>query len=230
MKITFDKVSKNFALQAVVSDVSLTIDSGEFVAVTGPSGCGKSTLLNLIAGLETASQGRVLVGPTDMGQVRPGARDRFRLETMGFVFQFFHLLPTLNVLENACLPAFEKFPKQTRSLGEEARRLLEQLGLGADLHKYPRQLSGGMQSRAGFARAILMRPKVMLADEPTGSLDSASGEALMAALVDFHRSHNSTLVLVTHDQKAATMANRRLHMLDGRINSQRESQPVDGGK
>lgn len=217
MKIVFENVSKSFAAQPVLSSVSLAIESGEFVAVTGPSGCGKSTLLNLIAGLETASQGRVLVGPMDMGQVRPDARDGFRLETMGFVFQFFHLLPTLNVLENVCLPAFEKFPKQTRSLDKEARRLLEQLGLGADLHKYPRQLSGGMQSRAGFARAILMRPQVMLADEPTGSLDSVSGESLMAALVEFHRSHNSTLVLVTHDSSAANMATRRLPMLDGQL-------------
>jgi ABC-type lipoprotein export system ATPase subunit len=230
MNIVFDRVSKNFASQAVVSDVSLTIDSGEFVAVTGPSGCGKSTLLNLIAGLETASQGRILVGPTDMGQVRPGARDRFRLETMGFVFQFFHLLPTLNVLENVCLPMFEKFPKQTRSLGDEARRLLDKLGLGADLHKYPRQLSGGMQSRAGFARAMLMRPRVMLADEPTGSLDSVSGESLMAALVDFHRSHDCTLVLVTHDQKAAAMATRRLHMLDGRIDGQIDNHSGNGAE
>jgi ABC-type lipoprotein export system ATPase subunit len=217
--VVLDGVAKSFNFQPVLSGISIGVPAGSFVSLSGPSGCGKSTLLNLIAGLEAPSQGRVVVDDRDLSLMALRQRDQFRLQTTAFVFQFFHLLPTLTVLENVCLPAFEKWQDKTlrQQVEAKAREMLERLGLIKDLNKFPRELSGGMQSRVGFVRAILLEPKLLLADEPTGSLDRASGAKLLDELQDYHARSGCTLFLVTHDQDAAARAPHRVALLDGRI-------------
>jgi ABC-type lipoprotein export system ATPase subunit len=201
----------------VLHSLSFEVPAGTFVSVQGPSGCGKSTLLNLFSGLDVPNEGRVLVGSQSLSELSPPKRDNFRLQNMAFVFQFHHLLPTLNVLENVCFAAFEKQNKSRLEIVEEAKELLCHLDLGTAFSKMPSQLSGGMQARVGFARALLAKPRVLFADEPTGNLDSHSGEALLGLLCDYQKSSSCTLVLVTHDPAAAQRASLQLHLKDGRL-------------
>ncbi len=197
-----------------LNGVSLTVEEGEFTAVMGPSGSGKSTLLNLIAGLDRPSSGSVIVGGSDLGRMGEAALARFRRDHIGFVFQFFHLLPNLTALENVLIPAQLK---STTSAEARGRELLDELGIGEVADRYPARLSGGQQQRVAIARALINQPTLMLADEPTGALDTRSGDQVMELLMEVHR-RGQTILLVTHDAKLATRyAARVISVLDGKI-------------
>ena len=197
-----------------LNGVSLTVEDGEFTAVMGPSGSGKSTLLNLIAGLDRPSSGTVTVAGTDLASLGEGGLARFRRDRIGFVFQFFHLLPNLTALENVLIPAQLKRHESAEAPG---RKLLAQLGIQELADRYPARLSGGQHQRVAIARALINQPTLLLADEPTGALDTRSGEQVMDLLVELHR-QGQTILLVTHDAKLATRhAPRVVSMMDGRI-------------
>ncbi len=197
-----------------LNGVSLTVEEGEFTAVMGPSGSGKSTLLNLIAGLDRPSSGSVIVGGSDLGRMGEAALARFRRDHIGFVFQFFHLLPNLTALENVLIPAQLK---STTSAEARGRELLDELGIGEVADRYPALLAGGQQQRVAIARALINQPALLLADEPTGALDTRSGDQVMELLMEVHR-RGQTILLVTHDAKLATRyAARVISVLDGKI-------------
>jgi putative ABC transport system ATP-binding protein len=197
-----------------LNGVTLTVDEGEFTAVMGPSGSGKSTLLNLIAGLDRPSAGSVVVAGTDLSRLGEAGLARFRRDGIGFVFQFFHLLPSLTVLENVLIPAQLR---SSVSAEKRGRELLKQLGIEATADRYPAKLSGGQQQRVAIARALINQPKLLLADEPTGALDTKSGDQVMELLVQLHL-RGQTILLVTHDAKLATRHTARVvSVMDGRI-------------
>ena len=197
-----------------LNGVSLTVEEGEFTAVMGPSGSGKSTLLNLIAGLDRPTSGSVQVAGSDLGQMGETALARFRRDHIGFVFQFFHLLPNLTVLENVLIPAQLKSRVSAETRGRE---LLSQLGIVELADRYPAKLSGGQQQRVSIARALINEPTLLLADEPTGALDTRNGDEVMELLRQLHR-QGKTILLVTHDAKLATRyAARVISVVDGRI-------------
>ncbi len=201
-------------MTGALNGVSLTVEEGEFTAVMGPSGSGKSTLLNLIAGLDRPTSGSVTVGGSDLGRMGEAALARFRRDHIGFVFQFFHLLPNLTVLENVLIPAQLRSRTSAEARGRE---LLEQLGIAEVANRYPAKLSGGQQQRVAIARALINQPSLLLADEPTGALDTRSGDQVMELLMALHR-QGQTILLVTHDAKLATRyAARVISVLDGRI-------------
>jgi putative ABC transport system ATP-binding protein len=202
--------------QTALSSVSLTIPTGQFAAVMGPSGSGKSTLLNMIAGLDRPTQGEVQVDGVNVNRLGEAALARYRRAKLGFVFQFFNLLDRLTVLDNILLPA-QLVGLKPRVAQERAHTLLAQLGIAEKARAYPSRLSGGERQRVAIARALINQPAVLLADEPTGALDSRSGEAVMDMLAQIHRD-GQTVLLVTHDAKlAASYASRVLTMRDGRI-------------
>ncbi len=197
-----------------LDDVTLTVERGEMVAVMGPSGSGKSTLLNLIGALDRPTEGQVLVNGQDLARVRD--LDAFRARTVGFVFQLHNLLPTLTAQENVEVPMLGQ-PISARERKQRARELLERVGLGHRLHHLPGQLSGGERQRVAIARALANHPPLILADEPTGSLDSQSGAEIMALLQSLNREQGVTIVVVTHDPRVARSTRRILTMRDGRI-------------
>jgi putative ABC transport system ATP-binding protein len=230
--ISLDKVSRTYGDGATavpaLRDVSTEIRAGSFVAIVGPSGSGKSTMLNLLGALDRPSAGRVTVAGVDLGALDDDGRTIFRRDRLGFVFQFFNLLPTLTALENVALPArlAGRDAKQTRA---RAGELLERVGLAERSAHTPEKLSGGEMQRVAVARALMMDPPVVLADEPTGNLDTKTGETVLALLrgaVDAAR----TVVLVTHDSKIAARAERVLRIVDGRIveDAKPEAYPADG--
>jgi len=195
----------------ILKGINLEIKSGETVAVVGASGSGKSTLLGLLAGLDEASSGRVVIGGTELGLLDEDGRAAFRAEQIGFVFQSFQLLPALTALENVMLPLELKGQADAR---EQARYFLERVELGSRLDHYPRQMSGGEQQRVAIARAFAARPAILFTDEPTGNLDSRTGDHIVDLLFELNQEHGTTLVLVTHDHKLADRCQRRLE-LDG---------------
>ena len=198
----------------VLTDVSLEVPAGQFLAIAGPSGSGKSTLLGLIAGLDQPTAGRIEVAGVDITGLDEDALARFRRDHVGYVFQSFHLLPTLTAQENVAVPL-----ELTGEAGAAARAatLLAEVGLTERAHHYPVQLSGGEQQRVAVARAMARRPALLLADEPTGNLDSATGKQIIELLVGLNRRLGSTLVLVTHDTALAAHADRVVTLRDGRI-------------
>ena len=197
-----------------LNGVSLTVEEGEFTAIMGPSGSGKSTLLNLVAGLDRPSSGSVTVGGTDLASLGEAGLARFRRDRIGFVFQFFHLLPNLTVLENVLIPA--QLKGRGSAVAPAAKRLA-QLGIEDLADRYPARLSGGQQQRVAIARALINQPTLLLADEPTGALDTKSGDQVMELLAEVHR-QGQTIILVTHDAKLATRHTARVvSMMDGRI-------------
>src|SRR5713226_4559815 len=198
----------------VLADVSLDVPAGRFLAIAGPSGSGKSTLLGLIAGLDRPTSGSITVAGVEITGLGEDALARFRRDTIGYVFQSYHLIPTLTALENAAVPL--ELAGDADALAR-ARALLEEVGLGDRAHHYPAQLSGGEQQRVAVARAIARRPKLLLADEPTGNLDSATGKQIIELLVALNRNRASTLVLVTHDPALAAYADRIVTLRDGRV-------------
>jgi len=200
--------------QSPWSELSMTVDGGEFVALLGANGSGKSTLLNLVAGLDRPTSGRVVVAGSDLGQMGEAALARFRRDRIGFVFQFFHLLPNLTVLENVLIPAQLRSRESAEVPG---RKLLSQLGIEDLADRYPARLSGGQQQRVAIARALINQPTLLLADEPTGALDTRSGDQVMELLAELHR-HGQTILLVTHDAKLATRhVARVISVMDGVI-------------
>ncbi len=197
-------------------DLNLTIAPGEFVALVGPSGSGKSTLLNLLGGLDRPTAGELWLNGTPLHSVDDGARTRHRKEQVGFIFQSFNLLPRLTALENVAVPLMlAGVPRAAREA--RARALLERVGLGHRLDHYPTELSGGEQQRTAVARALVHNPDLILADEPTGNLDSATGESIMTLLQDLNREQGITLVVVTHDLDVAAYADRIVRLRDGEI-------------
>ncbi|MBN1399930.1 MAG: ABC transporter ATP-binding protein [Anaerolineae bacterium] len=198
-----------------LDDVSLAIGAGEFVAIVGPSGSGKSTLLNLMAGIDKPTEGEVWVCGARIDNMDENSLARWRGRTIGIVFQFFQLLPTLTVLENVILPVHLRH-LWSRPSPARAVALLEAVGMVEHAHKLPSELSGGEKQRVALARALMNEPPLILADEPTGNLDSATGERIVQLLVDQHKQGRS-IILVTHEERLAALASRRIHMLDGRI-------------
>jgi len=198
----------------VLNGVSFTVDDGESVALLGPSGSGKTSLLMLIAGLERATAGIVRVADDDLGAMSEDALARFRARTMGIVFQSFHLVPTMTALENVAIP-LELAGRDDAF--DRARDRLAEVGLAARLSHYPGELSGGEQQRVALARAFALGPRLLLADEPTGNLDRATGETVIRLLFDLATDNGTTLFLVTHDEALAERCGRLLRLSDGRI-------------
>jgi putative ABC transport system ATP-binding protein len=194
--------------------LDLTIDRGRVVAITGPSGSGKSTLLGLLAGLDSPSTGHVVVDGVDITTLDEDSLARLRGTRIGFVFQFFHLLPSLTALENVLVPMEIAGVANARG---RARELLVEVGLAERGHHYPSQLSGGEQQRVAIARALANEPPIVLADEPTGNLDSGTGHSIIELLLDVNRTRKTTLVLVTHDPELAAMADVSIALRDGRV-------------
>src|SRR6266566_2737774 len=200
-------------ITGALNGVSLAVEKGEFTAIMGPSGSGKSTLLNLVAGVDRPTSGTVIVGGTDLGKLGEAGLARFRRDHIGFVFQFFYLLPNLTAFENVLIPAQLK----GNDASGRARELLDRLGIKEVADKYPARLSGGQQQRVAIARALINHPPLLLADEPTGALDTHSGEQVLELLGQLHR-EGQTILLVTHDAKIATRnAERVLSVVDGKI-------------
>ena len=211
------KVYGDGASVRALDGVSLRVDPGEFLAVCGPSGSGKTTLLNLIGTLDRPTSGEVWVNGVDVSGLRGDALADFRRENIGFVFQLFNLVPWLTALENAMLPLLPYRRGLRFDLEERARRLLEVVGLSGRMGHLPGELSGGEQQRVAIARALVNRPRLVLADEPTGNLDSASGEGIMELLRRLNEEHGVTVVLVTHDERIAAHADRTVHLRDGKL-------------
>ena len=198
----------------ILHPLDLRIESGRVVAITGPSGSGKSTLLGLLAGLDAPSTGRIFIDEADITAMSEDELARFRGRRIGFVFQFFHLLPSLTAYENARVPLEIA---GTPGAGARADALLSEVGLGARRHHYPSQLSGGEQQRVAIARALANDPAILLADEPTGNLDSATGQQVIDLLIDVNRRRHTTVILVTHDPELAARADTTIALRDGRV-------------
>jgi len=201
----------------ILSDVSLEVRAGEAVAIVGVSGSGKSTLLGLLAGLDTPSTGSVDIDGHDLHALDEDGRAALRGRMVGFVFQSFHLLPAMTALENAMLPLELAGASEAEA---PARAMLARVGLGDRLHHYPRQLSGGEQQRVAIARAFVTRPKLLFADEPTGSLDAEAGDSVIDLVFELNRSYGTTLVMVTHDEHLAQRCGRVIRLVAGRIATQ----------
>ncbi len=198
----------------ILHPLTTTIPKGSFVAIVGPSGSGKSTLLGLLAGLDAPSSGSVWIDGVEITRLGEDALASLRGEKIGFVFQLFHLIPSLTAYENVAVPMEIR---GLQNAGARARALLEEVGLTGRAHHYPSQLSGGEQQRVALARALANDPPIVLADEPTGNLDSTNGRHIMQLLQQIHRTRGTTLILVTHDAELAAMADSRITMRDGRV-------------
>ena len=201
---------------SILDDIALDIPSKQFLAIVGPSGSGKSTLLGLIAGMDAPTAGTIQLDGCDLTTLSEDELARLRREKVGYVFQSFHLIPTLTARENVSVPLELAGDPEAEN---KADVLLQAVGLEARGHHYPAQLSGGEQQRVAVARAFANRPAILLADEPTGNLDTATGQQVIELLIRLNRDHGSTLVLVTHDPELAACADRVVRLLDGRIAS-----------
>ena len=200
-----------------LSGVSLSIKEGEFVAIVGPSGSGKSTLLHLIAGLDKPSYGEVIVQKKDLAKTSDSVLSKYRNRTIGFIFQEFHLLSHLSILENVKVPLMFASHEEKASHEKKASELLEDLGLGERLHHKPHEISGGQKQRVAIARALINTPKIILADEPTGNLDSVTGKSILDLLKKIHKQKKLTLIIVTHDREIAKAAQRVIEIKDGKL-------------
>jgi putative ABC transport system ATP-binding protein len=218
--VHLDRVSKEYRegeeSRRVLRETSVSFPEGEIVAIRGRSGSGKSTLLNLIAGIDVPTGGEVWVAGACLSRMSPAARTVFRRDQLGFIFQFFNLIPTLSVLENVQLPA-ELGGDAPETAAAKARALLEEVGLGAREGAFPDRLSGGEQQRVAVARALVRGPRLLLADEPTGNLDDATGRSVMALLERVSRGQGRSLVLVTHSAAVAAAADRAFTIDDGHV-------------
>ena len=217
--IQLNGVTRRFDTQGGVvalDNVSLTIPSGQMVSIVGPSGSGKSTLLNLLGGLDRPTSGDVRVADASLPSLSDDDLTRVRRDKIGFIFQFFNLLPTLTCLENVALPLHLRGWPRARTT-ERARELLSLVGLEHRLNHRPEELSGGQRQRVAIARALSVYPPILLADEPTGNLDSRTGEEILGLIRDLHSRLGSTVVIVTHDPHIAESCERTIELRDGRI-------------
>ena len=206
----------------VLRGVSLSIAEGEFTAVVGQSGSGKSTLLHLLGTLDKPDQGEIFVGERAVSQMTRGERDHLRNQDIGLIFQFYHLLPELTTLENVVIPhmighGFFSYFRNKRRFTERAKVLLEKVGLAHRFHHRPSELSGGEMQRASIARALMTQPSLLLADEPTGNLDSKNSDEVLSILFDLQAEENLTILMVTHDDEIARSANRTIRLVEGRV-------------
>ncbi|MFT3736531.1 MAG: ABC transporter ATP-binding protein [Rhodocyclaceae bacterium] len=213
-----EQIDKTVALAdggtlTILHDLSLSVQAGETIAVLGASGSGKSTLLALLAGLDVPSSGRVMLMGQDLFGLDEDARASLRGQSMGFVFQSFQLLPALTAEENVMMPLELAGRAAAR---ETAQRWLQRVGLGQRLHHYPKHLSGGEQQRVALARAFAMQPALLLADEPTGNLDAATGQQIIELMFELNREAGTTLILVTHDEQLAAACGRQIRLQNGR--------------
>lgn len=214
----------------VLKHADVTIRAGEFLAIEGRSGSGKSTLLHILGALDAADDGHIEYENQDIAQMGGAERSRLRNTQFGFVFQFYHLLPELNVLENAELASMIEhswfgFRANKRQIQQRAVDILKQLGMDHRLKHRPNQLSGGERQRVAIARALMNQPKVLFADEPTGNLDAETGKQIMAVLETLHRERGQTIVMVTHDRTVAKMADRVLVLKDGKLEKPEVTKP-----
>ena len=227
--VTVQNVTKTFEHEGrslqVLKGIDLEIGSGEMVTIVGPSGAGKSTLLHLIGTLDLPTEGRILYDGRDVTLLGSSDLAEFRNRSIGFVFQFHHLLPEFTALENVMMPGLIQ---GGRRLENRARELLSEVGLSERLTHRPGELSGGEQQRVALARALLMQPKLVLADEPTGNLDSQTSDSVQSLIFDLNRRHGITFLIVTHSRDFAAMMPRQVSMKDGRIDSdERRAQPLE---
>jgi putative ABC transport system ATP-binding protein len=217
--ITLDRVSRVYRMGPVevpaLADVSLRIQSGEFVAIVGPSGSGKSTMMNIVGCLDRPTHGSYHLAGASVAELDDDSLARLRSRTIGFVFQSYNLLPRTSALENVATPLLYQGVRRAERL-RRARATLERLGLGDRVDHEPTELSGGQQQRVAIARALVTEPALLLADEPTGNLDSHAGAEVTALLRELHRA-GRTVVLITHDIDVAATADRQIHLLDGRL-------------
>lgn len=201
--------------------IDMTLEEGEFIVVLGPSGAGKSTLLNLLGGLDSPTSGKIYVRGRDISELKGDELAEYRAETVGFVFQFYNLVPTLTVRENVALV------KEIVKDIIPPEQVLEEVGLADHMDNFPAELSGGEQQRVSIARAIAKNPDILLCDEPTGALDSETGVMVLKLLLDMARNHGKTIVIVTHNQNIAKMADAVIHVRNGRIKSyEKQENPV----
>ncbi len=218
--ITVSKLYKSFPMGertlSVLKGIDLTIARGEVIAVIGASGAGKSTLLHILGLLDRPTSGTVYFEGQDLFRLSEASQAEFRNKRIGFVFQFHHLLPEFTALENACMPALIQ-RRQPDEVKTEAMAILNDVGLGARLDHKPGELSGGEQQRVAVARALLQKPDLVLADEPTGNLDTHTGEALFSLMRELNKARGTTFVIVTHNDKLSSQADRIVHMQDGQI-------------
>jgi lipoprotein-releasing system ATP-binding protein len=218
--ITVTGLHKSFPMGdqtvSVLKGIDLSILRGELIAVVGASGAGKSTLLHILGLLDRPTRGTVCFEGQNLCQLSEASQAEFRNKRIGFVFQFHHLLPEFTALENACMPALIQ-RREPDEVQEEALAILNEVGLGGRLHHKPGELSGGEQQRVAVARALLQKPDLVLADEPTGNLDTHTGDALFSLMRELNKGRGTTFVIVTHNDKLSSQADRILHMQDGQI-------------
>ncbi len=222
MRVTLEHVSHDYAGSEtsaavhVLDDVSLDIASGDFTVLMGASGSGKSTLLNLIGAVDRPTRGRVFLGDLETSTLTESGLTRLRRTSIGFVFQFFHLIPTLNVAENVAFP-LSLAGAGKKEVGERSAAALDEVGLSARAKHFPNELSGGEMQRVAIARAIIHRPPLLLADEPTGNLDSKNGSMILDLIRTVHEKHGPTIVMATHSDRAAAYGDYIVRVDDGRV-------------
>ena len=225
--VRIENLSKEYIeghnIRAILRSASATFEEGEFVAIRGRSGSGKSTLLNLLAGIDSPTSGEIHINGISVTRLSPRDRTLFRRDNIGFVFQFFNLIPTLTVLENVLLPAELAGAQLGNGTTKRALELLDRVGLADRRSVFPDKLSGGEQQRVAIARALVRNPRLVLADEPTGNLDDANAKAVMALLSEMTHQAGKTLIMVTHSRKMAALADRVLTIEEGKIVEKQEA-------
>ena len=223
--IRLSNLTKNYQIGEIIvnalSDVSISIKKGDFVVILGPSGCGKTTLLNMIGGIDITTSGTIRVNDKEITNLGEKQLTNYRKEDIGFIFQFYNLIPTLTAEENVELAARLKFPREAY---DRSMTILEAIGMKDNTHKFPSQLSGGEQQRVAIARALVKEPKVVLADEPTGNLDSVTSEKILSVMLKICKEKGTTFLIVTHNVAISKMADYIIYLKDGKIFGTSQSQ------